>query len=124
MFVGGYTGAPSHGLLLLIVQARAWWPNLLHFMHWLGKLEYKILCATVSLGSAPSAIDGILMYPGSLEMSLSSMVIMVPAGLLMYESTASISRTSLILLAMIVRALVFLNCSCRSGNWTLIARVS
>jgi hypothetical protein len=54
-----------------------------------------------------------------LEMSLSSMVIMGPTGLLMYESTASP-----ILLAMIVRALVFLNYSCRSGKWTLIACVS
>ncbi len=52
------------------------------------------------------------------------MVIMGPAGLLMYEFIASISRTSPILLAMIVRALVFLNYSCRSGNWTLIACVS
>ncbi len=83
MFVGRYASAPSHGLLLLIVQARAWWPNLLHFLHWFGRPEYKILCTTVSLGSAPSAIDGILMYPGSLEISLSSMVIIGPVGLLM-----------------------------------------
>jgi len=75
----------------------------------------------VAMSSDPSAIDDILMYLGSLEISLSSIVIIGPAGLLMYESTASISRTSPSLLAIKVRALVFLNSSWRSGNCTLIA---
>ncbi len=78
----------------------------------------------VAVSSDPSAIDGILKYPGSLEMSLSSIVIIGPVGLLMYESAASISRTSPSLLAMSVRTLVFLNSSWRSGNYTLIAWVS
>ncbi len=38
----------------------------------------------------------------------------------MYESSGSISITSPILLAMIVRAFVFLNCLWRSGNWAFI----
>ncbi len=63
------------------------------------------------VSSVPSTIDEILMYPGSLEISLSSIVIIGPAGLLMYESAASISRTSSSLLAINVRALVFLNSS-------------
>ncbi len=75
----------------------------------------------VAVSFEPSAIDGILMYPGSLEMPLSSIVIIGPTGLLIYESAASISRTSPSLLAIRVRTLVFLNSSCTSGNCTLIA---
>jgi hypothetical protein len=56
--------------------------------------------------SAPSAIDGIRMYPRSLEMSFNSIVIRGLAGLLMYDYAGSISSTSLILLAIMVRALV------------------
>jgi hypothetical protein len=117
-------GTSSQSLLLLVVQVRAWWPNLLHFLHWFGRPEYKIICAIMSSVSAPSAINGIRMYPGSLEMFFNSNVIRGPAGLLMYESAGSISSTSLILLAIMVRALVFQNCSCKLGNWTLIAWVS
>jgi hypothetical protein len=65
---------------------------------------------------APSAIDRIWMYPERLEMSFNSIVIRGPAGLLMYDSAGSISSTSLILLAIMVRALVLRNCSCKSGN--------
>ncbi len=50
------------------------------------------------------------MYSASLLMSWVSTVIMGPMGLFMYESSSSISRTSPILLAMIVRAFVFMNC--------------
>ncbi|CAK9262372.1 unnamed protein product [Sphagnum jensenii] len=56
-------------------------------------------------------------------MSLISMVTMGPAGLFTYESAASMSKTSLSLLAIMVGALAFLNCSWRSGNWTLIVCV-
>ncbi len=69
---------------------------------------------------APSDMDGILMNPASLEMSRTSSVTMGPAGLLMYESSSSMSNTSPSLLAIMVRALTFLNCSCKSGNCTLI----
>jgi len=51
------------------------------------------------------------MYPTSLPMSQVFTMIMGLAGLFMYESSGSFSRTSPILLAMIVRAFVFLNCS-------------
>jgi hypothetical protein len=56
-------------------------------------------------------MEGIPMYPASLLMSWVSTVIMGLTGLFMYESSGSISRTSPILLAMIVRAFVFLNYS-------------
>ncbi len=79
------------------------------------------LCAIMSSISTPFTIDGIRIYPGSLEISFSSIVIMGPASLLIYESAASISNTSSSLLAIMVRALVFRNCSCKSGNCTLIA---
>ncbi len=69
-----------------------------------------ILCSVVFFVVAPSAMEGIRMYPASLLMSRVSAVIMGPAGLFMYESSGSISRTSPILLAMIMRAFVFLNC--------------
>jgi hypothetical protein len=59
------------------------------------------------------------MDPASLEMSCTSIVTMGPAGLLIYESAGSMSNTSPTWLARIVRAFSFLNCSCRSGNWTL-----
>jgi hypothetical protein len=52
-------------------------------------------------------MDGILMNPASLEISWTSIVTMGPAGLLMYESAASMSRTSPSLLAMMVRAFAF-----------------
>lgn len=68
----------------------------------------------------PSAIDGIMMKPASLEMFCTSIVTMGLVGLLIYDSTASISRTVPNLLAMIVSALAFLNCSWRSGNCTFI----
>ncbi len=51
------------------------------------------------------------------------MVTMGPAGLFTYESVASLSRTSLSLLAIMVSALTFLNCSWRSGNWILMVCV-
>jgi hypothetical protein len=117
-------GTPSQGLFLLVVQVRAWWPNLLHFLHWFKRPEYRIFCTIMSSISAPSTIDGIQMNPESLEMSFNSIVIRGPAGLLMYDSAGSISSTSPILLAVMVRALVLRNCSCKSGNWTLIAWVS
>jgi hypothetical protein len=69
---------------------------------------------------APSNMDGILMNPASLEMSRTSNVTMGPVGLLMYEFSASMSNTSPSLLAIMVRALTFLNCSCKSRNYTLI----
>ncbi len=72
---------------------------------------------------APSAIDGILMKPANLVISWTSTVTMGPAGLLMYDSAASISRTVPNLLAMMVSALTFLNCSWRSGNYTFIVCV-
>ncbi|CAK9201322.1 unnamed protein product [Sphagnum troendelagicum] len=65
-------------------------------------------------------MDGILMNPASLEISWTSIVTMGPAGLLMYESTTLMSRTSPSLLAMMVRAFAFQNCSCKSGNCTFI----
>ncbi len=65
---------------------------------------------------APSTNFGILMEPANLEMSSTSTVTMGPAGLLMYESAGSMSNTSPTLLASIVRAFLFLNSSCRSGN--------
>ncbi len=72
---------------------------------------------------ARSNIDGILMNPASLEMSWTSTVTMGPIGLFMYEYAASMSSTSPSLLAIMARALAFLNCSCRSGNCTLIVCV-
>jgi hypothetical protein len=72
---------------------------------------------------APSAIDGILMNPTSLEMSCTSTVTMGPVGLLMYDSAASISRTTPSLLTIMVRALTFRNCSCKSRNCTFIVCV-
>jgi hypothetical protein len=60
---------------------------------------------------APSAMEGIQMYSASLLMSQVSIVIVGPTNLFMYESFNYISRTSLTLLAMIVRVFVFLNCS-------------
>ncbi len=72
---------------------------------------------------APSAMDGILMNPTSLKMTWTSIVTMGPVGLLMYESTASMSRTSPSLLAMMVRAFSFQNYSCKSGNFTFIVCV-
>ncbi len=72
---------------------------------------------------APSDMDGILMNPANLEMSRTSSVTMGPTGLLMYESFASMSNTSPSLLAIMVRALAFLNCSCKSGNCSLIVCV-
>ncbi len=61
----------------------------------------------MSIAKAPSAMEGILMYPASLVMSLTSIVTMGPAALYMYELAASISKTSPSLLAMMVSALVF-----------------
>jgi hypothetical protein len=48
---------------------------------------------------APFAMEGILIYFASLEMSLIFIVIMGPTGLLMYESAAFIYKTSPNLLA-------------------------
>jgi hypothetical protein len=45
---------------------------------------------------------------------------MGPVGLLIYESATSISRTSPSLLAIMVRAFAFRNCSCKYGNCTFI----
>jgi hypothetical protein len=45
------------------------------------------------------------------------------AGLLMYDSATSISRTAPSLLAIMVRALAFRNCSCKFGNCTFIVCV-
>ncbi len=69
---------------------------------------------------APSNMDEILMNPASLEMSWTSTMTMGPTGLFMYESSASMSSTSPSLLAIMVRAFAFLNCSCKPGNYTLI----
>ncbi len=60
------------------------------------------------------------MYSVSLLMSHVSTMIMGPMGLFMYESFGSISKTSPILLAMIVKVFLFLNCSRRFKNWTFI----
>ncbi len=68
-------------------------------------------------------MDEILMNPASLVMSWTSIVTMGPTGLLIYESTTSISKTSPSLLAIMVRAFSFRNCSCKSGNCTFIVCV-
>ncbi len=73
--------------------------------------------------AVPSAMDAILMNPASLEISWTSIVTMGPAGLLMYESTTSMSRTSPSLLTMMVSDLAFRNCSCKSKNCTFIVCV-
>ncbi len=65
-------------------------------------------------------MEGIWMYLVNLPMSQVSTVIMGPTGLFMYESSSSISRTFPILLAMIVRVFLFLNCSWRFENCTFI----
>ncbi len=70
-----------------------------------------------------SDMDGILMNLASLEKSQTSTVTMGPTGLFMYESSASMSSTSPNLLAIMVRAFAFLNCSCKSVNCTLIVCV-
>jgi len=70
--------------------------------------------------SEPLDMDGILMSPASLEISWTSTMTVGPAGLFMYESSASMSSTSPTLLAIMVRAFAFLNCLCKSGNCTLI----
>ncbi len=62
----------------------------------------------MSFVEAPSAIEGMRMYPANLLMSRTSTMIVRPSGLFI---AASIFRTSPILLAMMVSALVFLNCS-------------
>ncbi len=72
---------------------------------------------------APSAMEGILMNPASLEISLTSIVTMGPVGLFMYESIASMSKTSPSLLAIMVRAFAFRNCSCKSRNCSFIVCV-
>jgi hypothetical protein len=73
---------PSRIVGLLIVQARAKWPNFLHLLHWFGRPEYMIFYAIVSFGEAPSAIDGTRMYLASLVVSWTSTVTIGPAGLL------------------------------------------
>jgi hypothetical protein len=50
-------------------------------------------------------MEGIPMIPANLMMSLTSTVTIGHAGLLMYESGDSISKTSPMLLAIMVRAL-------------------
>ncbi len=115
---------PSQIGTLEIVQTQAKWPNWRHFLHWLGILEYMISRKIVSFGIALFAIEGMQMWPTSLLMSWISTIIIGPACLFTYDSTSSISRTSPILLAIIVRALSFLNCSWRSGNWTFIVCMS
>jgi hypothetical protein len=37
-----YFYGPSRGLVMLVLHARAWRPNLRHFLHWFGRPEYKI----------------------------------------------------------------------------------
>jgi hypothetical protein len=63
------------------------------------------------LAIAPFAMERIRMYPASLPMSRVSTMIMGPVGHFMYESSGYISRTSPILLAMIMKVFLFLNCS-------------
>ncbi len=122
LHVGGVlTGVLSLQIgILVIVQVWAKCPDQRHFQHWFGRPEYRILCSIVSFMIAPSTMEGIRMYPANLPMSWVSTMIMGSVGLFMYESSSSISWTFPILLAMIVRAFVFLNCSWRSGNWTFI----
>ncbi len=81
-----------------------------HFQHRFGRPKYRILCSVISFMVAPSTMEGIRMCPTSLPMSRVFTVIMGVAGLFMYESSGSIPRTSPILLAMIVKTFVFLNC--------------
>jgi hypothetical protein len=50
---------PSQFGALDIVQARAKWPKWQHFLHWFGRLEYRIFCRIVSFGVVHSAIEGI-----------------------------------------------------------------
>jgi hypothetical protein len=73
----------SRALAIFVLEARACWPNLRHFLHWFGRPEYKILCLIVLELGAPSAMEGIMMNPASLVMSWTSIVTMGPAGLLM-----------------------------------------
>jgi len=57
-------------------------------------------------------------------MSWVSSAIMGLYGFFMYESSSFIYRTFPILLAMIVRAFMFLNYSSKSRNWTFIVCAS
>ncbi len=68
-----------------------------------------MFCRVVSFGVVHYAIEGMRICLASLLMSWISIVIIGPAGLFMYKSVGFISKTSPILLAMIVRAFSFLN---------------
>ncbi len=99
-------------------QILAKWPNFLHFLHWFGSPKLRILWVVVSPRPAPSAMEGIRIIPASLLMSLTSTEIKGPVDLLMYESGASISSTSPILLAMMVNTFSERSYTCRSENCT------
>ncbi len=83
-----------------------------------------IFCKIVSFGVALYAIERMQMWPISLLMFWISTINISPAGLFTYDSTGFISKSFPILLAIIVRALSFLNRSWRFGNWTFTVCVS
>lgn len=69
-------------------------------------------------------MEGMRIWPASLLMSWVSTLIIRPAHLFTYKFGRSISKTSSILLAIIVKDFSFLNYSWRSGNCTFIMWVS